>query len=291
MKLAVYFLSLFIASAALAQAKVESSKQKENYKDIIKKAQNLTVQKDRLQGAKVIVRVLEHDNLSKKNREELKKALQEISSLFYTEKTQKTFEYAKSLLRDSPQESLDKFKQALAEEPSNVTILLWAARNALYRGKCDEAEAYTSNALAVNPFHSYLQLARLQALACVQKFSEFDKALEEYKTIEAEHPLFFSLVMAQNLFHEKKYSRASSYIEKAKEIDRDYPEIYYWEVQIGDKLGESVRNAVLRFVRGCRILSVADYFKYEAEPRLCQQYKSYENEYKNIIERGKKEFD
>src|SRR5690606_1819198 len=265
--------------------------QKESYKDIIKKAQNLTIQKDRLQGARVIVRVLEDDNLNKKTRDELKKALQDISVLFYTEKTQKVFEYAKSLLRESPQESFEKFKEALLEEPNNVMVLLWAARNALFRGKCDEADSFTSTALQLNPYYTYLQLARLQALACLQQFEEFDKAVVEFDTVESEYPLYYAMVMAQKLFNEKKYSAAYYYIEKAKQTDKEYPEIYYWETQILKKLERPVHDAVSRFVRGCKILGSADFFKYQPEPRLCQQYKSYETEYKNILEREKKDFD
>ncbi len=265
------------------------SKSKESYKDIIQKAQSLTLQQDRLQASQVLVRVIKSETYNRKAQEELKKTLNNISTLFYTEKTQKFYEYAKSLLRESPAEAAEKFKEAIKVEPDNILILLWMARLAMVTGKCEEANTSITKALEINPFYPQLQLTDLQIKACLQVIEPLNKSASEYKYLETLYPLYFNMVLVQKFFTQKQYPEATYHIEKAKQIDKEFPEIYFWESQILEKQELSFKDAASRYIRGCKTITKADYLKYELEPRLCHEFKTFEVEYKGILDQEKKD--
>ena len=277
-----------VTVAADPVAPKATSKNKESYKDIIQKAQNLTLQQDRLQASQVLVRVIKSETYNKKAQEELKKTLNDISTIFYTEKTQKLYEYAKSLLRESPQESLDKITEALKAEPNNILSLLWSARLSLFLGKCEDANLSTTKALEINPFYPQLQLADLQVKACLQNSEQMNKAASEYKHLETTYPLYYHMALAQKFFVQKQYPQATYHIDRAKQIDKEFPEIYFWESQILEKQELPIIDAASRYVRSCKTITKADYFKYDLEPRLCQEFKNFEIEYKNILEQESK---
>ncbi len=286
MKLACSLLIIFLSTAALYAQ--EGLKSKESYKDIIKKAQNLTLQQNRLQASQVLERVIQSESYNKKAQEELKKTLDEISTIFYTEKTQKLFEYAKSLLRESEAESLAKFNEALKIEANNITILLWSGRLSLMMGRCEDANQKATKGLEINPFSPQLQLLEIQAMACSQSIEGLDRAFGEYSHLQDVYPLYYHMAMAQKFYLQKEYPKATYHITKAKQIDREFPEIYYWEIQILTKQELTAKEPVSRYVRMCKTISKADYLKYELEPRLCREFKTVEIEYKNILERESK---
>lgn len=286
---ALIFMYALCSSAELQpEAKASSAKSKESYKDIIQKAQNLTLQQNRLQASQVLVRVIRSEFYNKKAEEELKKALSDISTIFYTEKTQKIFEYGKSLMRESPQEAVEKFNEALKVEPENIQILLWNSRLSLFIGKCEDANQLAQKALDINPFFTQLQLVKLQAEACTQNIEPLNKLLVEFKHIESVYPLYYHMVLAQKFFTQKQYPQAGYHIERAKQIDKEFPEIYFWESQILEKQELSAKEAASRYVRSCKTITKADYLKYELEPRLCEEFKTFEVEYRNILEQENK---
>lgn len=282
------FTSMVFAQNQPAVVPKPTATKKESYKDIIQKAQNLTLQLDRLQAAQVLTRVIKSESYNKKAQEELKKNLNDIATVFYTEKTQRLFEYAKFLLRESPQEAKEKYMEALKIEPDNILILLGSARLYLYEGKCEDAEKAMEKALEIDPFYPQLELADLQAKACLQNAEEFNKALSSYKHLETIYPLYYQMVLAQKFFNQKQYVEATDHIEKAKQIDKEFPEIYFWESQILEKQELVFKNAASRYIRSCKTATKTDFIKYELEPRLCQQYKTFEVEYKNVLDQENK---
>lgn len=292
MKFWIQIIFLIFAVSVFAQektdTKVSAPKSKESYKDIIQKAQNLTLQQDRLQASQVLARVIKSESYNKKAQDELKKSLNDISTIFYTEKTQKLFEYAKSLLRESPQEASEKYTEALKAEPDNVLILLGSARLYLYQGKCEDAEKAVLSALEINPFNPSLELTDLQAKACLRNEEELNTALGEYKRLETAFPLYYQMILVQKYFNQKKYDEALEHLEKAKQIDKEFPEIYFWESQALEKQDLIFKDAASKYIRSCKTLAKADYLKYEMEPRLCQQYKTFEAEYKGILDQENK---
>lgn len=293
MKFLALILSFHLSAFAQALPLIEqpkATKSKESYKDIIQKAQNLTLQQDRLQASQVLVRVIQSESYNKKAIEELKKTLNDISTVFYTEKTQKSFEYAKSLLRESAQEATEKFNESIKAEPENISILLWMARLSLVLGKCDEADKSLLKAKEINPFYSQLELADLQTKACLQNIEILNKSVSEYKHLEQIYPLYYHMVLVQKFYTQKQYPEANYHLEKAKSIDKEFPEIYYWESQILEKQELNFKDAASRYIRGCKTIAKADYLKYELEPRLCNEFKTFEAEYKNVLDQeGKKD--
>lgn len=251
---------------------------KETYKDIIHKAQTLTLQHDRLQAAQVLKRALENEP-SKKVESELLKNLQEVTTVFYSEKGQSIFEYGRSLFRSSPAEAQEKYISALKEEPNNVAILIEQSRLSLFVGKCEDAESAAIQAQKINPYSEDVALLLSQSGACLQKIEETIEALKKTK-----QSVYAFVVYAQVYLQKNDYVQAQSYLNLAKLADAQFPEIYFWELQIKKKQSFSLEESVFQYIKLCKAFSEKDFLKYSKEPRACQEFKNIEIEFKNILD-------
>jgi hypothetical protein len=270
-------------------AEVAPSNSKEGYKEIIKKAQALTLKQDRTEATKLLVGAIQKEP-GKKAQDELNKTLTEISTLFYTEKAQKLFEYAKSLFRENGNEPFDKLQEALTIEPHNLQIQLWIARFQLKQGKCGDALTTISKTLEANPFYASADLIKIQSQICLQKDEDLLQEDDELKRIEVNYPMYYQLLMAQEEFNKKNFLEAEARIQKAEMLDKNFPEIYFWKTHILEKQEKEFKDSAAKYIRGCKGLAKADYLKYEFEPRTCVEYKNFEAEYKAAIEEeGKKD--
>ncbi len=257
---------------------IASPNVKETYKDIIQKAQTLSLQQQRLQAAQVLQRALENET-SKKAHTELLKTLQDLSTLFYTEKGQSVYEYGRSLFRSAPIEASEKFTEALKLEGDNVAVILQSARLNLLMGRCDDADVAATDGLKINPYEQDFFLIQAQARTCTQKQAE---ALLVLKKVP--ESVYAYVTRAQIAFLQKEYEEASSYIALAKAADPNFPEIYLWDMQIRKKEGEPFENQILKYTRACKAMTTKDYLRYEKEPRICSESKNLEAEFKSIIE-------
>jgi lipopolysaccharide biosynthesis regulator YciM len=282
----ILYLTLIFSSAVSWSADAVTS-DATTYRDAIKKAQALTLKQDRIEATKLLVTAIQNEP-SKKGQDELTKTLTEISTLFYTEKAQKLFEYAKSLFRENGNEALEKFQEALVIEPNNLQIQLWMARFQLRQGKCNDAFATVSKTLETNPFYTSADLIKVQSQICLQKDEGLLQEDEMIRKISTSYPMYFQLLMAQEEFNKKNYPEAEARIQKAEMLDKNFPEIYFWKTHILEKQEKEFKDSAAKYVRGCKGLAKADYLKYEFEPRTCVEYKNFEAEYKSTIEEESK---
>lgn len=251
---------------------------RETYKEIIQKAQALSLQQEREQAAQVLKRAIENET-AKKAEQELLKTLFELTTLFYTEKGQSIFEYGRSLFRSSPQEALQKFQEALKLEPSNVSILSEIAKLELFTGKCGDATTTVQKALAQNPYSSDLNLLLAQSLSCSQKNEEALMALKK-----VDQSVFSFITLAQIYFVKNEIKQAESHLNLAKVADPKFPEIYYWEMQIRKKNNLDITEQAQFYVKLCKNLQLKDIVKYHSEPRTCIEAKNVEADFKNLLD-------
>lgn len=263
---------IFISVAAFA------ANPRETYREIIHKAQALSLQQEREQVSQVLKRAIENET-SKKAEQELLKTLTELTSLFYTEKGQSVFEYGRSLFRSSPQEALQKFQEALKLESNNVSVLSELAKLELYMGKCSDSTATVLKALGLNPYSSDLNLLYAQSLSCSQKNEE---ALVVLKKVD--QSVFSFVIFTQIYFAMNEYKQAESHLNLAKVADSKFPETYYWEMQIRKKNGLDISEQAQAYVKLCKAMSLKDIIRYHSEPRTCLESKNIEAEFKNLVE-------
>ncbi len=268
----------FLGIAVILYCFIATPATRETYKDIIHKAQTLTLQQDRLQAAQVLKRAIENES-SKKIELELRKALHEVTTIFYSEKGQSIFEYGRSLFRASPLEAQEKLSLALKEEPGNITVLVEQARLSLFLGKCEDAEATTVLAQNINPYEEDAALLLSQAKACLQKTED---AIESLK--KTEQSVYAFVVYAQSYLQKGDVAQAQSYLNLAKLADAQFPEIYFWDLQIKKKQSRAIEDSVFQYVKLCKTFVTKDFIKYSKEPRTCQEYKNIEIEFKNLLE-------
>ena len=281
-KLISLFLIYFVPTAAFAT---------ESYKDVIQRAQNFALDQDRLQAMQILTKELK--NLSSENKraiDAVEKSLDEISTMLYTEKGQKLFEYAKSLFHESSQESMEKFQEALAVEPNNILIQTWIARLSLKQGKCEDAAQSIQKGLDLDPYYQPAWLVKTQALICLQRSEELLKEANELRKLETSYPIYYQVLMAQEALNKKDFLLAENHLHKAEQIDKGFPEIYFWKTQALEKQDKDIKETVVKYIKSCKAMTKKDYAHYELEPRTCIEYKNFEAEYKSVLDQeGKRD--
>lgn len=290
LKIVVFiFGTLFVHANPSPTSTLKSApRSKENYTDIIKKAQDLVLSQDRVQAVQILNRAIKKEQVNKKARVDLLKLLDEITTTFHGEKNQKTYEYAKTLIRESPQEAQEKLTEVQQAEPTNIDVLIQLGRVALQSGKCEQAEQEVEKIRIINSYNIKGKLLSLQSDTCLQRTEEIDSEMQEIVEILKSMPLFTHVVLAQHFYNKQDYLRAQVELQKATAIDPNYPEIYFWESQIQKKMNAIPTSMALKYIRLCKTITKKDLRKYDIEPRVCQELKNYETEYKAELEKEEK---
>ncbi|HEX4922682.1 MAG TPA: hypothetical protein VFV50_01300, partial [Bdellovibrionales bacterium] len=254
---------------------------RETYKDLITAAQNLSLQKDRLQATQILTRALQKEK-SLAARKELLTSLGELSEVFYTEKAQHLFELGESLRFDQPALALERYSESLKLEPGNISVLRAMARAQLALGACDRVSETAAQGLELNPYSEELLLLRAQALSCLFKTKDSKLVLDKADTKKSPLRFYFEAVKIQNLVFEDKLGMAEEDLKKLIEQDPAFPESYYWMGQIKMKQKAEPLEWNQKYVRLCQALTPATRRKYVNEPRLCLERKNVEQQIEQL---------
>lgn len=272
----IFCTSIFIICFGVPTLAADTiSSQKETYKDIISIAQNLSLQKDRLQATQTLIRALKKEK-SLVARKELISALSDLCEIFYSDKTQQLYESGESLRFESPQTALDRYNEALKLEPGNVSVLRGIGRAQLALGACDKVLESAQLALEANPFSEDLQLLKAQALSCLVRTKDSRGVVEKLDLKKSPLKFYFDVVKVQNLIFEDKFSLAEEELKKLIETEPKFPESYYWMAQIKAKQKMDALEWNQKYVRLCQTIAPMEKRKFGAEPRLCVERKNVE---------------
>lgn len=273
-----YYLIVFLFSLGVHAEKlvVNETSKRETYSDLIKKAQNLSLQKDRLQAAKILTRAIRKEHGSA--RRELLAALKELTEIFYSEKAQQLYELGESIKTSSAPTAIERFGEALKLEFNNVQILRVMARAELSIAACDRALDLSNQALDTNPFEEDIILLKAQSLACLNRSAEVNQLLDQTDYKKSSFRIYFDLVRAQTYLFEEKAQQAESFVDRVISVDSKYPESYYWLALIKAKLKKEALDAKQKYVSLCLNVSADLRRKYQFEPRLCLEKKNIEAE-------------
>jgi hypothetical protein len=244
-------------------------KSEENYQDLINKAQNLTLQQDRLQASQVLIRGIQRENRSSVAYKELVRTLSELTSVFYLEKTQGLFATGDSLLETKPREALDYFLEALKSEEKNALILKSIARLHLRVDECEKADLRVKGAEEIDPFSPEIKLLRLQVLACQKNPEQMGIRLIP-ADLEGVEKFAYGLQML-DFVNRKELKRAKSLLATWETRSIDYPEVHYWKWQLSKQAGTVDRVAAAKYIQMCLNLTPRKRKTFGLDVDLCKR--------------------
>lgn len=268
----------FSGSQVLAQNKGVKS---ETYKDIIEKAHNLSLQKDRQQALNILANAIQKESRTPA-AQELKKTVQDISHVFFSDKAQSLYETAVSLRRTDLQQSQVKMNEALRIEPDNFEILNEAARLLIARNDCNAAADLVQKQLRIISFDEELNLTYAQALACQSKWADYLTVFESYGPKKSSLAKFWWPLELERYLSAKNYSKAQESLASLKKADSKYPEIFYWQWRIDQGLQKKNKEDALKYVMSCKNISANQYRQYMIDPALCRRTTEVDGELKGM---------
>ncbi len=241
----------------------------ETYRDLITKAQNLSLQKDRLQATKILARATAKEKGP--SRKELILALKELAEIFYSDKGQQTFELGRSLDDTAPSNAVDRYNEALALEPNNTSILKALARSYVGLNSCDKGLESANQGLAINPFDEELVLLKAQNNVCLNK-TEYSKLVSELSDVmKTNLKLHADFLKAKALYGEGKFPAAEAQFDKTLTLDPKFPESHFYLGLLKQKSGKDATEHFQKYVNLCSDLSGEKKRKYRPEPKLCAE--------------------
>jgi len=242
----------------------------ETYRDLIAKARNLTLQRDRSQASQILLRVIKKESKSSTAYKESARALDELMRVFYTEKGQILFSQGEALYATKPREALESFQAALRIDNGNLSILAAIARSQLMLEDCGGADTTVQQMEVLNPISAETKLLKVQTLICAQKLDLASEILvapdQEWQPLEK----FVRGLQIQSYLRKKDLKRAKSTIVTWQAQAAEYPEVFYWKWKMSLEGGTPDRAAALKYAQLCQNLSVRKKQMYVYDLSLCR---------------------
>ena len=242
----------------------------ETYKDIIEKAQNLSLQRDRPQAMSLLVSAIKKESKKSSAPKELFAALDEISFIFFSDKAQQSYELALSLAQSNPQLAATKLAEALRIEPENFAVQLEQARQ-LITVDCGQGATAVQKLAELNPFSEYILLAQAQAYLC-------NSDLENYvatKSItgeprRSELSMFWTELEIEYSYKTGQLKKVRDLLNQARKVNVDYPEMYYWSWKMDVDAKLKSEKTGQKYISMCKNLSTRDQRRFRLNPRICR---------------------
>jgi tetratricopeptide (TPR) repeat protein len=260
---AATLVAVFFSAAAFAQ-------QKENFHNLIDKAHNLTLQRDRLQASQVLQRALQKEPKNSPAFKEMSKALDELMLLFYTEKGQSLFSQGDAALEKDPAAALESFQSALRVEDGNLTVLKAIARIHLRNGDCDKADGFVKQAEGVNPYSAEVRLLRLQQLDCAGATEQLSTMLANTDIDLSSVDNFVKPMQIKDALHKKDLKHAHALLSAWEQASPDQPEIFFWKWRLSSETPPVDKTAGAKYLQLCQNLSLRKRKNYGLDVELCK---------------------
>lgn len=255
---------LFFLPIALLAAPLK--KGRESYPEIIQKAQNLILQKNRPQALEILIAGLKNEKPGSFAFKELKKNLNEMSRVFISEKAQQAYEFSLSLKRTDLPQAILKITDALRAEPENSILLLEAARQNLMKGDCKNALEMAQKVQKINLWDDELNLVLAQSKICLNDLAGYFSAKEGFQITNSVS--WLSLEIERSL-KEKNFSKAKEALIQMIKIDKNYPERNYWAWKIDIEQKVINIDSAQDYKTECQNMTSARYRRFILDPRLC----------------------
>jgi hypothetical protein len=243
----------------------------ENHRDLVQKAQNLTLQHDRLQASQVLIRGIQREPKGSVAHKELMKALDELTSVFYTERAQSAFVAGESLVEMKPREAIDSYLEALRQEDGNLAVLKAVARGYLTLGECDKADTHVRSAEGLNPFSPEVILLRVQTLGCSKNSDGLEAKMSAAQT-DLEPVLKYARgIEIKDLARRKEYKKAKALLASWETQSPGYPEVLFWKFELSRLGGGPVeRTSAVQYSQACQNMTARARKSFNLDVELCK---------------------
>lgn len=268
----------FLVLPAFSQTKLSKS---ETYKDIIEKAYNLSLQRDRTQALNILSSAIRKENRPQAVSE-LKKTVKEVSNIFFSDKSQQLFETGVSLRRTDLNQSLDKVSEAARIEPDNFQIVIEMARLMIAKGDCKAGLETVKKQLSVVPFDEDLKLTQAQALACQSKWSEYQVVYDSVAVKKSPLQEYWYSLEVQKFLDQNNLQKTHESLSLLKKSDDKFPESYYWQWKVPFSQKRMNVELAQKYVMTCKNISANQYRQYMIDPMLCRRVTEVEAELKGM---------
>ncbi|XGC80907.1 tetratricopeptide repeat protein [Bdellovibrio bacteriovorus] len=267
-------------SSLVSSAQTKTAKS-ETYKDIIEKAYNLSLQRDRQQALNILANALQKENRPQAIAE-LKKTISEVGHIFFSDKAQQLFETGVSLRKNEVSQALDKVIEASRIEPDNFSIIKEQARLLVAKGDCKNAQELVQKQLWVLPYDEEFKLSLAQAYACLGKWADYQKLADTVAIKKSPLQKFWSVLEADKYISGKNLARAQEVLTNLKKSDEKYPEISYWLWKFDLAQKRNNLDIAQKYVMTCKNISANQYRQYMIDPMLCRHLTEVEGELKGM---------
>lgn len=238
--------------------------------DLIEKAHNLSLQKERTQAVNILVAAIKREAPNSANAKELKSALQEISSAFLGDKAQQLYELAVSFRKTDLAQMQNRLNEALRVEPDNLLLLNEMARLQIIRGECAGASEALAKHRRWNPYDELTLLTSGQAAVCQGDWPAYTTLRSQADGKKGPYGVFWLALEVERALKEKAEARAKESLELLRKEDPQYPEIAFWSLKLAKDVS-SRSNFAQKYVMECKNVSAAQFRRYMMEPLLCRR--------------------
>jgi hypothetical protein len=260
---AIFTAALFFAGKAFAVA--------ETYKDIIGKAHNLVLQKDRNQAISILLAALKHESKKSVAQKDLAVALEQVSKLFLNDKAQQLYELALSLRSADPSLSTAKLQEALRLEPENSSIEIALSRASLAAGDCDGAQERIQKQKDLALFDEEMKLLLAQSFVCQGKFDRYLSLKLGTDLKKSKFSLFWQNLEIEYLFKTSGIKQAHEQALALHKAQASFAEPLYWQWKSENELKLKSEKAGQKYLAACKSMNNRLQREFIPEPSLCRR--------------------
>lgn len=253
------------------QAAPKANASSETYKDIIEKAYNLSLQKDRTQSISILINALKREGKKSTGQKELSAALDQVAKVFYGDKAQQLFELAISLKNSDPAVAISKFQEAARLEPENLSIELALARMSLSTGDCDSALNRLVKLKDLGVYLEDVRLATSQAQVCMGRFDDYLLSKVDIDTKKSPLSIYWQMTEAEYLIKTGNFAKARDLTQPVQKTHPGFPEGHYWSWKAGVELKMKSDAIAQKYLTTCKGLNSRTLREYLQEPQLCRR--------------------
>ncbi len=232
---------------------------------VIREAENLSLNHDRLLASNVLQRNLK--KASKADFKILREKLLQLSKLFYTDEGFRAYLVGKELFAQQKYaDALEKLLEADELEKGNTDVLHLLIMTRVQLKKTAQALVDQKRALQMCPLDIELQKDYLLILVAQEKWKEVveqaDVLIKEYNDSSVQT----YKDRGQALYEQDHKTEGKKALELAAHKDPRFPETYYYLSHLKEKV--EAQKLLTKYVNLCKDKSS---MRYEREPNLCSK--------------------
>lgn len=261
----------FVATLSAEAATVAAENKTEGYRDLIEKAYNLVLQKDRAQAMQLLNGAIKKFASNPNAVAEIKRTASEVGRTFYSEKAQQLHELSLSVRLTDPTQGLAKSSEALRIEPENLSVFLEQSRQQMAKLDCSAAKETLLRARKIYLYDEELNLSLAQAYLCdgnLKEYSALRLAVDSKKFNFAKN---WTALDVEKLFREEQFDSAKTLATSLITLDSKYPEAYYWKFKVEKELKLDAKPSAQKYISLCKTLSHASFRLYMMDGFLCKR--------------------